>query len=153
MHRVNLCDTEGAFDLKFSKLPFLGEVGFAVDISDPEFCPDCPPSNWNPGRSKARSRLPVSKLTGTFMKWLIRIFWVACLAVLSLVMLAFLLVQFQQNLLRWRAERLMADMHRIRLYQSNWDDAQRLMSRLGCVGSLRWILHGERLPVCDPAYG
>ena len=68
------------------------------------------------------------------MKWLIRIFWAWCVAVLSLVMLAFLLVQFQQNLLRWRAEQLMADMHHIWLYHSNWDDARRLMGRWGAWG-------------------
>ena len=65
------------------------------------------------------------------MKWLKRTVQVVCVIALVLVMLAFVLVQFQQNLLRWRGERLMADMHRIRLYQSNWADAQRLMHRWG----------------------
>jgi len=68
------------------------------------------------------------------MKWLKPTARVVCVIALVLVMLAFMFVQFQQNLLRWRAERLMADMHRIRLYQSNWTDAQRLMYRWGAWG-------------------
>jgi hypothetical protein len=49
-------------------------------------------------------------------------------------MLLFAAVQFQQHLMRWRAEQLMADMHRIRLYQSTWGDARRLMNRWGAWG-------------------
>jgi hypothetical protein len=45
-------------------------------------------------------------------------------------------VQAQQWLLRWRAERLMADMHRIRLYQTTWPEAQELMRKWGAWG--RW---------------
>jgi hypothetical protein len=67
-------------------------------------------------------------------KWALRILRVAGLAVVSLVLLTFLAVQFQQRLLRWRAERLMADMHQIRLYQSTWADAQKLMHRWGAWG-------------------
>jgi hypothetical protein len=68
------------------------------------------------------------------MKWLIRAFRAACVTALVLVMLLYAAVQFQQRLLRWRAEQLMADMHRIRLYQSTWSDAQRLMHRWGKWG-------------------
>ena len=68
------------------------------------------------------------------MKWLIRTFRAACVIALVLVMLLYAAVQFQQRLLRWRAEQLMADMHRIRLYQSTWSDAQRLMHRWGKWG-------------------
>ena len=68
------------------------------------------------------------------MKWLKRAGKVAGFAGLAVVALAFVVVQFQQELLEWRAERLMADMHRIRLYQSDWADAQRLMSRWGAWG-------------------
>jgi len=68
------------------------------------------------------------------MNWPMRILRVVFVAALVLVMLTFAAVQFEQNLLRWRAERLMADMHRIRLYQSNWADAQKLMSRWGAWG-------------------
>ena len=48
--------------------------------------------------------------------------------------LAFLAVQIQQRTLRWRAERLSAEMHQVRLYQSTWADAQRLMYRWGRWG-------------------
>ena len=68
------------------------------------------------------------------MKWIIRTLRIVCVTALALILLAFVLVQFQQNLLRWRAERLMADVHRLRLYQSNWADAQQLMSRWGAWG-------------------
>jgi hypothetical protein len=67
-------------------------------------------------------------------KWILRILRVTALAVLAVVLLLFAAVQFQQHLLRWRAERLMADMHQIRLYQSNWADAQRLMNHWGKWG-------------------
>jgi hypothetical protein len=65
-------------------------------------------------------------------KWIVRILRVTALAALAVLLLA--LVQFQQRLLRYRAERLMADMHQIRLYQSTWADAQRLMYRWGAWG-------------------
>jgi hypothetical protein len=67
-------------------------------------------------------------------KWILRFLRVAGLAALAVVLLTFVAVQFQQRLLRWRAERLMADMHQIRLYQSTWADAQKLMYRWGAWG-------------------
>jgi hypothetical protein len=70
----------------------------------------------------------------TFRKWAVRFVLFAGGVVLSLVLLTFLAVQIQQRTLRWRAERLMADMHQIRLYQSTWADAQRLMHRWGAWG-------------------
>jgi hypothetical protein len=69
-----------------------------------------------------------------YKKWILRVLRVAGLAALAVVLLTFAAVQFQQRLLRWRAERLMADMHQIRLYQSTWADAQRLMHRWGAWG-------------------
>jgi hypothetical protein len=69
-----------------------------------------------------------------YKKWILRILRVAGLAALGVVLLAFAAVQFQQWMLRWRAERLMADMRQIRLYQSTWADAQRLMNRWGAWG-------------------
>ena len=63
-----------------------------------------------------------------------RILRVVCVSASVLVILAFVAVQIQQRLLQWRAERLMTDMHRIRLYQSDWADAQRLMNRWGAWG-------------------
>ncbi len=70
----------------------------------------------------------------TFRKWAVRLVLFAGGFVLSLVLVAFLSVQIQQRMLRWRAERLLADMHQIRLYQSTWADAQRLMHRWGAWG-------------------
>ena len=68
------------------------------------------------------------------MSWILRIFRVACLAILSTVLLTFLAVQFQQRLLRHRAEHLMSDMHQIRIYRSTWADAEKLMNRWGAWG-------------------
>src|SRR5215469_15332375 len=70
----------------------------------------------------------------TLGKWAVRIVCLAGGVFLFLVLLAFLAVQIQQRTLRWRAERLLADMHQIRLYQSTWADAQRLMHRWGAWG-------------------
>jgi hypothetical protein len=70
----------------------------------------------------------------TARKWAIRVVLFAGGVVLSLMLITFLAVQIQQRTLRWRAERLMADMHQIRLYQSTWADAQRLMHRWGALG-------------------
>jgi len=70
----------------------------------------------------------------TIRSWAARIVLFACGLVLSLFFVAFLVVQIQQRTLRWHAERLMADMHQIRLYQSTWADAQRLMHRWGAWG-------------------
>jgi hypothetical protein len=70
----------------------------------------------------------------TFRRWTVRIVLFAGGLFLSLVLITFLAVQIQQRTLRWRAERLSADMHQIRLYQSTWADAQRLMHRWGAWG-------------------
>ncbi len=70
----------------------------------------------------------------TFRKWAVRVVLLAGGSALSLVVLTFLAVQIQQRTLRWRAERLLADMHQIRLYQSTWADAQELMRRWGAWG-------------------
>jgi len=45
-----------------------------------------------------------------------------------------LLVQIDRCLLRYRAARLLDDFHSIRLRQSTWSDAQRLVSRWGAFG-------------------
>lgn len=68
------------------------------------------------------------------MKSLKRALRVVCVTALFLVAFLFAGIQFQQRLLRWRAEQLMADMHRIRIHQSTWADAQRLMYRWGAWG-------------------
>ena len=76
----------------------------------------------------------VSKLIVTSEKWLMRTLRVVCIAALALILLTLAAVQFQQRLLRYRAEQLMADMHQVRLYQSTWADAERLMHRWGARG-------------------
>jgi hypothetical protein len=58
----------------------------------------------------------------------------AVVSLAAFVILLAVLVQGQQWLLRWRAERLMADMHKIHLYQSTWADAQKLMHKWGAWG-------------------
>ena len=67
-------------------------------------------------------------------KWAVRVGYAVCGALLGVFLLAFAAVQIQQWTLRWRAERLLAEMHSIRLYQSTWADAQRLMHRWGAWG-------------------
>lgn len=76
----------------------------------------------------------MSNLIVTSVKWLKRILRVVCVFALALMLFVFFVVQFQQRMLRWRAERLLAEMHQIRLYQSTWTDAQRLMHRWGAWG-------------------
>jgi hypothetical protein len=76
----------------------------------------------------------VSNFNMTFSKWAVRVAGVIGIVVVSFVVIAFLAVQIQQRMLRWHAERLLADMHQIRLYQSTWTDAQRLMHRWGAWG-------------------
>ena len=70
----------------------------------------------------------------TFRKWTVRVVLFVGGVLLSLVLVTFLSVQIQQRMLRWRAERLLEDMHQIRLYQSTWADAQRLMQKWGTWG-------------------
>ena len=70
----------------------------------------------------------------TLGKWFVRIVCLASGVFLFLMLVTFLAVQIQQRTLRWRAERLSKDMHQIRLYQSTWADAQRLMHRWGAWG-------------------
>jgi hypothetical protein len=76
----------------------------------------------------------MSESNMTFRKWAVRGALLIGVVAVSLVLITFLAVQTQQWMLRGRAERLMADMHQIRLYQSTWADAQRLMHRWGAWG-------------------
>jgi hypothetical protein len=46
-------------------------------------------------------------------------------------------VQIQQHILRWRAERLLADIREIQMGKSTWADAQRLMYKWGAWGDAR----------------
>ncbi len=83
----------------------------------------------------------------TFRSRAVRIVLVAGGLVLSLVLIAFLIVQIQLILSRWRAERLSADMHQIRLYQSTWGRCSAPYAPLGSVGPLRRQLYGCKLPI------
>lgn len=56
------------------------------------------------------------------------------LALVILVALLFITVQTQQRILRWRAERLLADIRAIQMGKSTWADAQRLMNEWGAWG-------------------
>jgi hypothetical protein len=64
-----------------------------------------------------------------------RILRVAGVAVLALVAVLAAYVQIQQHILRWRAERLLADIREIQMGKSTWADAQRLMTRWGAWGA------------------
>jgi hypothetical protein len=55
-------------------------------------------------------------------------------AVLVLVAGLAAFVQIQQHILRWRAERLLADIRQIQMGKSTWADAQRLMYKWGAWG-------------------
>jgi hypothetical protein len=62
--------------------------------------------------------------------------WIHALRVTALGTLALIaglavIVQAQQRLLRWRAERLLADIREIQMGKSTWVDAQRLMYEWG----------------------
>lgn len=70
-------------------------------------------------------------------RWLIRIFAGVLLTYLAL----FSFVQMSQWIARWRAERLLSDIRSLRLQQSTWSDAQRVMNRWG-----RW---GGYTGTCD----
>ena len=63
------------------------------------------------------------------------VFRIAGIALLALVACLFAFVQIQQHLLRWRAERLLADIRAIQMGKSTWADAQQLMNRWGAFGS------------------
>jgi hypothetical protein len=79
----------------------------------------------------------------TFRKWAVRVAYLAGGVVVSLVLVTFLAVQIQQRTLRWRAERLLVEMHQIRLHQSTWADTQRLMYRWGAWGHYDGICTAE----------
>jgi len=65
---------------------------------------------------------------------LLRILRATIITLLSLILLAFAFVQGNQYLLRYRAKHLLADFQSLRLKQSTWVDAQRLMTRWGAFG-------------------
>lgn len=63
-----------------------------------------------------------------------RMLRLAGVAVLALVCGLVGFVQVQQHILRWRAERLLADIRAIQMGKSSWADAQQLMYRWGKWG-------------------
>jgi len=75
-----------------------------------------------------------------------RILRVAGVAVLALVAGLAAYVQIQQRILRWRAERLLADIRQIQMGKSTWADAQRLMTRWGTWGGYEGSCTAKR---CD----
>lgn len=68
------------------------------------------------------------------VRWRVFAIRALCVTVLVFVVLPFAAVQAHQYMFRLRAQRLVADIHQIRLYQSTWKDAQRLMTRWGAWG-------------------
>jgi hypothetical protein len=72
---------------------------------------------------------------------LLRIIGYTCLAVLSLLLVAFIAVQIQQHIFRHRAERLLADFHSIHLRETTWPEAKVLMQR--------WSKYGHADGPCD----
>jgi|ERR1017187_9079072 hypothetical protein len=63
-----------------------------------------------------------------------RILRAVSLSGLALILVAFVFIQFEQHLLRHRAEHLLVDFQSIRLHRGTWVDAQALMTRWGAWG-------------------
>jgi len=70
--------------------------------------------------------------------------------VLALIAGLVVCVSLQQQILRWRAERLLADIHQIQMGKSTWADAQRLMYRWGAWGAWKGSCTAEQ---CDYQIG
>ena len=77
------------------------------------------------------------------MRWG-RVLKIAGGVVLALVAGSAVFVQVQQHILRWRAERLLADIREIQMGKSTWADAQRLMTRWGAWGAYEGFCTAER---------
>jgi len=69
---------------------------------------------------------------------------IACIAILAPIVCLFAVVRIQQYVLRWRAERLLADIREIQMGKSTWADAQRLMYRWGKWGWYEGSCSAER---------
>jgi hypothetical protein len=69
---------------------------------------------------------------------------VAGVVVLALVAGLAVFVQIQQRILRWRAERLLADMRELQSHKSSWTDAQKIMRRWGAWGSYEGSCTAEK---------
>jgi len=75
-----------------------------------------------------------------------RVLRVVGLAALVLVAGVAAYVQIQQHILRWRAERLLADIREIQMGKSTWADTQRLMYKWGAWGAYEGTCTAKR---CD----
>jgi hypothetical protein len=73
-----------------------------------------------------------------------RILRIIGVVVLALVAASAVFVRVQQNILRWRAEHLLADIREIQMGKSTWADAQRLMTRWGAWGAYEGSCSAER---------
>ncbi len=75
-----------------------------------------------------------------------RLIRIACIAILAPIVCLFAVVRIQQYVLRWRAERLLADIREIQMGKSTWADAQRLMAKWGAWG---WYENSCTSAHCD----
>jgi hypothetical protein len=85
-----------------------------------------------------------------------KILRIVSIAVLILIASLTAFVQFQQHLLRWRAEHLLADIRDLQLGKSTWPDAQKIMTRWGAWGEYRGSCTSERCSYrieLDESYG
>jgi hypothetical protein len=73
------------------------------------------------------------------LKWCRRVFLTAFLLAIA----AWLYAEGAQWLLRWRAEKLLADIQALEVNRSSWSDAQRLMRRWGRWGDYRGTCTAE----------
>jgi hypothetical protein len=69
---------------------------------------------------------------------------IAGVVVLALVASLAVFVQIQQRILRWRAERLLADMRELQSHKGTWADAQKIMAKWGEWGSYDGACTAER---------
>ena len=70
----------------------------------------------------------------TRRRW-VRVLRATALTAFALLAALFAFVQIQQHLLRWRAERLLADIRQIQMGKSTWADAQVFMTKWGRWGT------------------
>ncbi|MDR3799710.1 MAG: hypothetical protein P4K93_16270 [Terracidiphilus sp.] len=71
---------------------------------------------------------------------------IAIIAILAPIVCLFAVVRIQQYVLRWRAERLLADIRQIQMGKSTWADAQRFMTKWGAWG---WYENSCTSSHCD----
>ena len=72
-----------------------------------------------------------------------RVVRTTAISLLTLLLLAFVVIRFQQHVVRRRAERLVVDFHSIRLNQTTWPEAKAMMQAGALTRALQ--LNGLRL--------